>query len=213
MNIFFRAVKIPLYLFFLLFYRHRIYGMEHLKPGRALIAPNHASFLDPPAIAASIPGEVFILARQSLFKHFFLGFIIRHLNTYPVNGTVQDLSSIKLICRLLEEDKKVLIFPEGLRSEDGTLKTFKAGIGMLALRNHCPVIPVYIHGTFEAWNRYRTLPKLSGKTAVVIGTPIESDRFLALPKKEAQEALAGQVHASIEQLRDWYLRGAHGSPP
>lgn len=199
--------------FFYLFYSHQIYGLEHFVKGKGIVAPNHASFFDPPLIAASWPEEISFLARKSLFSFPFFGFLIRQLNAYPITGTAQDLNSIKLVCHLLSENKKIVVFPEGVRSFDGSLGPIKSGIGMLAMRNQSPIIPVYIHGCFDIWSRFQKFPKLSGKTACVFGTPIEWQNFAHLEKKEAQEAIASQVKESIEKLKAWYDNGAKGSPP
>lgn len=200
-------------LYIQLFYRHEVYGQEHVMPGRAIIAPNHASFIDPPLVAASWPEEVSFLARKSLFDSFLVGWAIKRLNAYPVTGTAQDLGSIKVICHLLNENKKVVIFPEGNRTPDGSLGPIKSGIGMLALRCHAPIMPVYIHGSFDVWDRTRKFPKLRGKTACVIGSPIDWQQFSHLDKKAAQEAIAIKVRESLEVLRSWYESGAKGSPP
>lgn len=199
--------------YFQLFHRHRIYGLEHFIEGKAIIAPNHASFLDPPIISLSWPEEIAFLARKSLFDKFLLGTMISHLNAYPVAGTQQDLASIKLICQLLKQNQKVVIFPEGLRSADGCMNEVKSGIGMLALRCQCPVIPTYIAGSYAIWNRHRLFPKIWGKTACVFGSPISITQFDQLEKKAAQEAIAGKVKEGIISLKAWYDQGAQGIPP
>lgn len=196
-----------------LFYKHKVYGKEHFPKGAAIIAPNHSSFWDPPFVGISAPEEIHYLARAYLFKIRWLNWIIRKLHSYPVTGTAEDLSSFKLICQLLKEDKKVVIFPEGNRSWDGKLQEFKSGIAMLALRCHAPIIPVYIHGSFDIWNRMKRFPKLYGHSAVVFGKPISYQIYEKLPKKEAQEAMTEAVKEAIIHLQQWYLNGADGNPP
>jgi 1-acyl-sn-glycerol-3-phosphate acyltransferase len=194
-------------------YGHKVYGKEHIVQGKGILAPNHTSFLDPPLIAASWPEEVSFLARKSLFSYRLFGTLITILNAYPVNGTAQDLNSFRLIYGMLEQNKKVVIFPEGIRSSDGALTPIKSGIGMLALRSKSPIFPIYIHGCYQIWNRQRRFPKLWGKTACVIGSPIYWHSFSHLEKKEAQEAIASNVKESLEKLKTWYDNGAIGCPP
>jgi len=196
-----------------LFYRHKVYGLEHFIPGAAILAPNHSSFLDPPLVGISSPEEIAYLARASLFHGKFLGFLLRHLNTYPVEGTTSDLASFKMIFQLLRDKQKVVVFPEGFRTHNGDMSPLKGGIGMLALRSQCPIIPVYIDGSYAIWKRHQRYPKVSGRTTVVFGTPIYSAQFDHLPKKEAQIAIANRVYTSIEGLRAWYQQGAKGLPP
>lgn len=212
MKLFYRVVRSLTSLLFKLLYHHRTFGIRNITPGRAIIAPNHASFLDPPLVAVSWPEEISFLARKSLFSPL-LGAIIKKLNAYPVTGTTQDLGSIKLICSLLNQDKKVVIFPEGFRTGDGAMGDIKSGICMLAQRCQAPIIPVYIDGSFDAWDRSRRFPKLKGKTACVIGTPIGWDQFKHLDKKAAQEAAAIKVKEALISLKAWYENGAIGQPP
>ncbi|WP_068468968.1 lysophospholipid acyltransferase family protein [Candidatus Protochlamydia phocaeensis] len=194
--------------YFKLFHRCRIYGKQNIVPGSAILAPNHTSFFDPPLIGACCPEEVHYLARASLFRHFLFGWFLKHLNAHPVHGSAQDIYSFKIICQLLSEGKKVVIFPEGIRSEDGTLNPIKSGIAMLALRMHCPIIPIYISGTFEAWPRQRRFPKIGPPITCVFGSPILVDAYLHLNKKDAQEQLTKRVQQSIGELRNWLEAGA-----
>jgi 1-acyl-sn-glycerol-3-phosphate acyltransferase len=212
MKLFYKCVRNSVKSIFSILYRHKIYGKEHLPPGRALIAPNHTSFYDPPIIAISCQEEIAFLARKSLFSKT-LGPLIRKLNAYPVTGTSQDLNSFKLICWLLNENKKVVIFPEGSRSQTGELGSIKSGIGMLAMRGHSPIIPAYIHGSYNVWNRTRCFPKIFGKTACVFGSPIHWEDFNHLGKKESQEAIAETLKHAIQNLKKWYDDGAVGTPP
>lgn len=213
MNFFYWLTKSSFKVYFKVFYGHRIYGLEHFIKGRGIIAPNHTSFFDPPIISASWPENVSFLARKTLFSSPLFGSLIKRLNAYPVDGTTQDLNSIKLVCQLLSKDKKVVIFPEGIRSIDGKLSRIKSGIGMLAIRCQSPIIPVYISGCYSIWNRYQRFPKLSGKTACVFGSPIDWQRFNHLGKKEAQEQISNSVLEAITNLKVWHESGAKGSPP
>ena|ERR1700722_6366693 len=204
------------YLFWLLaviFYRHKVYGKEHIVRGGAIIASNHCSFLDPPLIGSSYPGKIHYLSRDTLYHALFFGWLIRQLNTHPVQSGKGNLSSLKMAMELLQSGKKVVIFPEGKRSSDGKLQAGQLGIGMLVQRTECQIVPVYTHGTFEAWNKERKFPKLCGRTACVFGTPIAFTKVQAEDKKEAQAKIVNTIMDKIAELRDWYLAGAKGLPP
>lgn len=198
---------------FRLFYRCKIYGTQYPYHGAAIIAPNHASFLDPPLISGFWPEETHFVARASLFKSRFSKWLFQKLHAHPVSGSSQNAQTMRLICQLLSEGQKVVIFPEGARSEHGELQPLKTGISMLALRMKCPIIPVYIHGTYDAWPKHSKWPKIGSKIACVFGKPIKVDSYLDLDKKEAQTALAKQVQLSIEELKKWYEAGAQGDVP
>lgn len=213
MKLVYKIINFFFYSLFYILYRHKIYGQENLPSGAVIIAPNHQSYYDPPLIGLSCSEEIFYLARDSLFRRPLLGPLIRLLNAYPLSGSALDRGSIKSIQSLLMKQKKVVIFPEGIRSADGHLASIKPGIALLAFRSHVPIIPVYIHGTFDIWPRHKKFPKLWGKTACVFGHPFYPDQFAHLGKKEAQKALADTLTEKISLLRSWYLQGAKGPIP
>ena len=199
--------------FFKLFYHHKVYGTEHFYEGGALITSNHASFYDPPLLASSWPEEVHFLARGTLFNIPLLGKFISAVNTHPVKGTAKDIGTFRTICTLLKEEKKVILFPEGRRSDCNQLAPFKPGISFLMLRMHKAIIPSYLVGTYDIWNRKRKFPKLWGRTYCIFGTPLLYDEFSNMGKKEAEKAIAQRLHAKILALKIWFEEGAQGSPP
>lgn len=194
-------------------YRSRVYGQEHYCEEGAVIAANHTSYLDPPLLAISWPEEVHFLASEYLFKVPLFGALIRFLNSHPIERGTADLKSIKTICSLLVEGKKVIIFPEGRRSCDGKMAPLKPGISLIVFKANASIVPAYIHGAFDVWPRFKRFPKLWGKVAVVFGSPIKACSFDSLGPKERQKALIDQLNESIHALQKWYLQGAQGSPP
>ncbi len=198
---------------FKIFYRNKIYGLSHFYPGPALIAANHTSFLDPPIVSISSPQEVHFLARKTLFTNPLFGGLIRSLNSHPVSGQAEDVGVFKTIVDLLKDKKKVIIFPEGKRSFDGTVGEIKPGIALLLARTDAALIPTYIHGAFGIWGRKRILPKLFGRTAVVFGSPIFYIHAHGKDKKQAQKAVTDQLQKALCNLKEWYESGAKGTPP
>ena len=213
MNLFYRTTSLLLRGYFTLFYHYSVFGANEACPGKAIIAPNHASFLDPPLIGASWPEEIHYLARASLFRYRLWGWILKKLNAHPIQGNAQDIGSIRMICQLLNEGKKVVVFPEGERSATGELQAIKSGIAMLALRTNSPIIPVYISGAFEAWPRHSRLPKFGTAITCVFGKPIFSPQPEDKNKKRAQEELTQKIQTRLVALRQWVEAGAKGNPP
>ena len=209
----YRLVLFIAWSFLKIFYRNKVYGLEHYYKGAAIIASNHSSFLDPPLLSTSWPDEVHFLAREGLFKNPLFGWFIRKLNAHPVSGDASDIGVFKLVCQLLVEGKKIILFPEGKRGDTDALDVLKPGIAMLVSRSKSAIVPAYIHGSFAVWSRFRKLPKLSGRTACVFGTPILWSEFAHLEKREAQKALTDKLTTSIQALRAWYEAGAQGTPP
>ncbi len=196
-----------------IFYRLKIYGLEHFYPRGAILAANHTSFLDPPIVSVSWPEVVHFLARASLFRSKLFGRFIASVNTHPVTGESGDVQVMKMVVSLLQEGHKVVLFPEGTRSKSGELQPIKPGIGMLVSRSKSAIIPVYIDGAYEVWGRNRKLPRPFGKIRCVYGSAITWDSVAGLDRKEAQLLLAQKLEASWKNLKAWLEQGAVGIPP
>lgn len=213
MKPFYRFILAIAWITYKVLYRHKIYGLEHYHPGAGILAANHVSYLDPPIVAISWPEEVHFLAKESLFRPFLFGRLIRALNSHPVTGEVGDISVFKTLIQLLKEGKKIILFPEGGRTETGELQPLKPGIGLLVSKGNAAVIPTYVHGAYEIWNIHRKFPKPRGKTACVFGKPLLWENFSHLDKKEAQAQMTSALTESIQKLKAWYDEGALGIPP
>jgi 1-acyl-sn-glycerol-3-phosphate acyltransferase len=196
-----------------IFYRHRVYGKEHIPKGGGIIASNHSSFLDPPLIGISCPGKIYFLARDTLFRFPAFAWLLRQLAVHPLRRGKGNINAFKKAMELVQSGKKVVLFPEGSRSPNGQLQEGQAGIGMLVQRTCCQVIPVYVYGTFEAWNSRRKFPKFIGKTACIFGSPIPYAECVQEEKKGAQAMIVAKIMDKIAELKEWYLSGAQGSPP
>lgn len=198
-------------LFFKLCFRLKIYGVQHFRPGAAVIAANHASFYDPPVLSISCPEEVHFLAKGSLFKIPLFGRFIKMLNAHPVARGASDAAVFRTMIDLLYSGKKLILFPEGQRSNNGDLLPLERGLAFLVQKAECRVIPAYIQGSYQAWPRKQKLPKFFGKMTVVFGTPIEWDK--SLDKKSAQLNITNRTEEAIHKLKNWLESGARGTPP
>lgn len=200
-------------IFFKTCFRLKIYGLKHFRHGPGLIAANHTSLYDPPVLSISCPEEVHFLAKETLFHYPFLGWLIRILNTHSVAYNAGDIQTFRQIIQLLQGGKKLILFPEGSRSDDGKLQPLERGLAFLAQKTNCPIFPAYLQGTYEAWPRSRKFPKLFGKITCVFGSPIEPGDFKALSKKEIEEQLTQRTAEALRNLKAWVEAGAQGEPP
>ncbi len=189
-------------------YKMRSYGVENLPQGRAIIAPNHVSFLDPPAIGATSPFKLHSLAQDYLFNIPLLKWIIPHVNAHPVSGSAYDTGVMKIIASLLRKDEKVLIFPEGGRSHNGKLLPLKRGVALLSSMTESPIIPVAIIGAYEIWPRNKRFPKLWGKLSVVYGKPIFWKDYINkyCDKKIAQQQMLNDLAKILQELQANFKR-------
>ncbi|CAN5251311.1 lysophospholipid acyltransferase family protein [soil metagenome] len=154
-----------------LLFSYRVVGREHLiEDGPALVASNHASFLDPPMVGIAFKEPIYFLARKTLFRGPF-GWLFRRWNAVPVDQERADFTSLKTIIKLLRGGERVLIFPEGERTRDGNLLGGKPGVGLVIAKAGVPVLPVRLFGTREALPRDARFPRRTPIT-LVVGEPI-----------------------------------------
>ena len=101
------------------FLKFEVRGAEHIpRTGAAIIASNHASYLDPPLIGMAIPRPIFYFAKEELFRTFF-GTAIRIVNAIPVNRDQLDRKTLRIVLAVLARGEMILMFPEGTRTETG----------------------------------------------------------------------------------------------
>jgi 1-acyl-sn-glycerol-3-phosphate acyltransferase len=131
--------------------RVQLHGIENVPAGRPCIfMANHASNLDPPILLPLIPGHTSILMKSSLMRIPILGTAMRMGKFVPVDrGTSPEggRRSVIAAASAIRSGLHLLVFPEGTRSPDGHLASFKKGPFFLAERTGAPIIPVAIAGT------------------------------------------------------------------
>lgn len=184
-------------------FRHR--GSENVPPSSdprgVILAPNHASFLDPPILGISLKRRVTYLAKEYLFSAAIVGWTLRSIGAYPIRTKTDDFRSIRDLVRILKEGQCVTVFPEGTRSPDGSLRKAEGGVGFLALKSGAWVVPAYIRGSYEAFPkgkkffRPRPVSIFYGKAFV----PAEDKEILAAP--DPYQAVGDRIMRDIAALK------------
>jgi len=183
----------------LVFYGLRRFGRKHRTlHGPAIYVANHQSHLDPPILGVLIADRPFTsLARSSLFRNPVFGWLIRQLGAIPLKQGGGDTGAIKQAIEELRAGRRVLIFPEGSRSPDGTMQPFQRGVMLLIKRAKVPVIPLALDGAHDIWPPSRTFPRLSGRLAVMAHPPIDPEELL----KDGPDAALEHLRQTIERMR------------
>jgi 1-acyl-sn-glycerol-3-phosphate acyltransferase len=131
--------------------RPEITGLEHVPSGRSCIFMcNHVSNLDPPVLLPLLPGRSSVLLKKELMNIPILGLAMRLGKFVPVErGSRRDSAqaSVTAAGDALRSGLHILVFPEGTRSRDGRLSTFKKGPFFLAQQTQAPIVPIAISGT------------------------------------------------------------------
>ncbi len=115
--------------------------------GSCVYVANHQSIYDIPVVFAALPTQLRILAKASLGRIPFLGWHLHRSGHVLVDRQNPGPSVMRRMEELVRAGASLIVFPEGTRSDDGTLGRFKAGAFILAIDHHLPVVPLTVIGT------------------------------------------------------------------
>ena len=203
MTLLYRCAQTIFFLYFKIFHRFRVSGLEHVpSDGAFLLASNHVSFFDPPALGCRVPRDLHYFARKSLFKGL-LGKLITAFNSIPVDRGSADVSSFKKALKVLDKGSPLLVFPEGTRSLDGSLQAAKAGVGLIAIKARVPVLPARVIGGFEILGKGCKWPKIGSRLTIVYGPLLQIETLDPGPKTaKRSQIVADAIMEAIGKLGD-----------
>jgi len=138
----------------------RVHGREHLPAvGPCLVCPNHESYLDGFLLCAALPSRtlrrIFFVGASEYFTTPLMRRLARAWNIVPVDPDANLVRAMQVGAYGLRRGKILILFPEGERSIDGEVKTFRKGATILATRLGVPVVPAAFGGLFDVWPRSR----------------------------------------------------------
>lgn len=153
-----------------------------------VIVSNHQSMFDI-CVIYMIPLVFKWVSKKEVFKIPFVGWLLKLHGDILINrGTTQSTKEmLKKAENWIKKGCSISIFPEGTRSVDGTIHSFKEGAFMIAKLNKLPVLPVVVEGTRKilppgssllggcAVARIHVLPEISAETVASLKTRDLSD--------------------------------------
>jgi 1-acyl-sn-glycerol-3-phosphate acyltransferase len=177
-------------------FRVRLHGLEHVPPtGAVLVAGNHTGFLDGPIVFMFMPRPSTFLVKSELYAGPWAR-ILAFARQIPVRRGSPDRTALRRALDVLAGGGVLGVFPEGTRGE-GTLETVQHGVGYLALRAGCPVVPVVCLGTADALPRGQLLPRFRTPIDVVFGPAFEIDVAGDSRARSTVAAAAEQVRVRL----------------
>ena len=201
MKIFYRFAQYVSWFYFKAFHRLEVHGIKNVpQSGSFILASNHSSYFDPPALGCRLPRNLHYFARDSLF-FWPLGLLIRNLNSIPVNRSQLDIATLKRVLKVLKGGDPLLLFPEGTRSADGNLGEGKKGIGLLLAKSQVDVLPARVTGGNKVLGKGMLFPRIGRKLVVEYGTLLKIDT-LDPGKSDTNryEIIANKVLAEITRI-------------
>ena len=120
-------------------------GRENIPEGPAVVCANHSNYVDPVLVALAFGRKNMLqfMAKKELFKNPVVAKIFRSCGVIPVDRGETDMGAIRAAMKCLGSGGKILIFPEGTRSENDNVEP-KTGAVRIAAKMKAPIIPVYV---------------------------------------------------------------------
>lgn len=187
-------------------WRFRTTGTMITDPRRPyVVVANHESFVDI-LLISHLPWEMKWLAKATFFKFPLIGWMMRMAGDIKlIRGKRESIVAAMDACKdRLGKNVSVMIFPEGTRTRDGNLKSFKDGAFRLAIETGAPILPLAVHGAYTAlvsgdWRfgvsdaEVRVLPAVetTGMTIDDIATLRDTVRSMIETELQQMKAVSG----------------------
>jgi 1-acyl-sn-glycerol-3-phosphate acyltransferase len=163
---------------------------------------NHASLMDPALIWAFHPHPVYFVAKEEFHRMPILGTASARLGNIGVRRGQFDRPALERSIDYLTVRGRVLgLFVEGTRTPDGELQEPRSGPALLALMTGVPMVPAYLHGTYDVFPRRALVPRWRPELRLVLGHPLQFPREAELPPKERLRSVAEELGQALGALR------------
>jgi 1-acyl-sn-glycerol-3-phosphate acyltransferase len=176
--------------------RPRITGTENLPSGPFILAPKHQSFWDVLAFFPYLSDPLFILKRELRWIPFF-GWYIMKQRMVPVDRGRKGkaLRDAIVLTRIeMQDNRQLIIYPEGTRRPAGAEPAYKWGIAEIYTELGLPVVPV-AHQAGLFWPRRKFL-RYPGIIHARFLKPIPA----GLGKEEFMARLIAETEAACDEI-------------
>ncbi len=185
------TVRGAIYLWFKIYYRVEVIGLENIPKEEPLIfCGNHRNYLDPPLIVCTAKREMRFLAKEELAKNPFLNFLGNVFEAIHVKRNEKDITAIKESLKALKEGQCIALFPEGTRNGLEKGKKIKDGVAFFAVRSGAKVLPCGIKGG----------TKNNRKVTITYGKPLDYRQYKGTKDKEVLEKITQEIMEHILEL-------------
>ena len=174
----------------------RVYGADRVPAqGGLVVASNHFSWIDPPALGAASPRTLYFMAKVEAHRVPGLGQLMRSFGAFPVRRGESDRDAVRTMRGIVRDGNALGMFAEGTRQRSGVPGPVQAGAAMVAINEDAPLVPVAINGSHE-WRLGNFRP-----VSVAFGEPL---RFDGLPRGgRGYKEASLEIERKIRELWEW----------
>ena len=186
-------------------------GRDRIPLRRAVVfMPNHESNADAPAIFVCLP-PVLVLGKKEFFRIPILGRAMRMRGFIPVDrkNRKRAIEAVEEAARALRAGNSFLVFPEGTRSSDGRLQTFKKGPFIMALKAGAPIVPVSISGGRRIMPKGEAVLR-PGRMRITFHEPVLTATRSLQDREQVMAEVRQAILSSLTE-EEWPLEQVSGS--
>ncbi len=184
-------VRGAIYLWFKIYYRAEIIGLENIpKEGPVIFCGNHRSYVDPPLMVATAKRDMRFLAKEELAENPFLNFLGWAFEAIHVKRDEKDVAAIKESLKALKNGQCIALFPEGTRNGLEKGEKVKDGVAFFAVRSGAKVVPCGIKGG----------TKENRKVTITYGKPLDYSQYKGSKDKEVLDNITKEIMENIIEL-------------
>jgi 1-acyl-sn-glycerol-3-phosphate acyltransferase len=199
----YRTGKLLVRLLFGCVTRVRVLRRENAnRTGGFLLAANHISHFDPFIISLVTRRKIDWMTMAEFFRSRFVGFLLRTIDTFPVDRNRADRKTIRTAIERLKEGRVVGLFPEGgIRDGARSLlegAALRPGASTLAHIGGVPILPCVILGSDRLYSTKRWLPFRRTPIWIAFGNPISHVPELA--KSEGRARIESELASAFKNL-------------
>jgi len=176
----------------------QVYGTDRVPlTGGLVVAANHFSWIDPPALGAACPRTLYFMAKVEAHRVPGLGELMRAFGTFAVRRGESDRDAVRRMREIVREGGALGMFAEGTRQKSGVPGPVQPGAAMVAVNEEVPLIPAAIHGS-QVWRLGNFAP-----VSIAWGEPMT---FEGLPRggKGYKEASV-EIERELRRLWEWLV--------
>ncbi len=183
----------------------QVSGREKIDKSRPyVIVSNHLSTVDVVVISGLFVHFKWVSKIEN-FKIPFLGWSMR-LNNYVAirRGGISSIKSMIKHCKgHLDNGSSVFIFPEGSRSDDGKIQSFKTGAFKIAKEMNVAIVPIALMGTDEALQKNSLMFKGHQNITMSVLDIIEPSEYQELSLKQLTKLTQQRITDSLESNKEY----------
>lgn len=164
---------------------------------------NHQSMLD-----ILIIFRIFLhfkwVSKSSMFKVPIIGWnmwLNRYIQIDRGNVTSQR-EMLRQCSENIRNGSSIMIFPEGTRSRNGELRSFKEGAFLIALRQKADILPMVLDGSYKALPEKGIMPRCSQKVCLHILPPVPYETLKDMRIRQISEHIRTIMDTELVRMRN-----------